>query len=464
MAGRVRRPDYTSGMTPALLARSQEYRPVPFTELLGSLGPLLGEPATWWQLGVLAIGVLLSLWLGHRLKLRLQRAIGPPTVDGLRRVAVRTGALVTVPLLLWLWLLAGSALLRLALKIRTDLLHYVILGVGAFTLVRMGVFVLRHSFSPGSRLKAWEGALTLTVWSLLALHIFGLLPLASAVLDDYGIYIGNTRVSLLTAISFLLSIGLLLILYLWIVKALDIRIRRAQSLDASMKAALIKLAKLALLTAVVLAALITSGIDLTTLTVLGGALAVGVGLGLQKTVSNYVSGFVLIFEESIRPGDIITVGETFGTVQELNARHVVLRTADGLDVLIPNEELVTQRIVSWSYRDRDVRLRLPMQISYGDDVEQVLALLEEIARSEPRVLGNPTPQAFLTGFGDNGINLELTVWVNDPENGVLDLRSRLNRKIWREFKVRGITVPFPQRVVSFEGAAELPIAKKESAA
>ena len=440
------------------------YQPVPLIELLSSPWPLLQKPGTFWQLAVLASGILLSLWLGHHLRLRLQRAIGPPTTDGFRRVAVRTGALVTVPLLLWLWLLAGSALLRHALKIRTDLLHYFILAAGAFTLVRMGVFVLRHSFSPGSRLKAWEGALTFTIWSLLALQIFGWLPLVNQVLDEYAIDVGATRISLLNVTGFVLSIALLSILYLWIVKALDLRIKRAEDLDASMKVALVKLAKLALLAAAVVAALIMAGIDITTLTVLGGALAVGIGLGLQKTVSNYVSGFVLILEESVRPGDIISVGESFGTVQELNSRHVVVRTPDGHDVLIPNEELVTSRITSWSYRDRDVRLRIPVQISYADDPEQVLALLEEIARTEDRVLPTPPPQALLINFGDNGINLELTFWVNDPETGLLDLRSRLNRKIWRAFKERGITIPFPQRVVTLERDAEFPVQTKKPAA
>lgn len=440
----------------ARLPASPDSGPVPLTEILTSLWPRLQEPGTWWQLGVLGFGVVLALWLGQRLQSRLQEAVGPPSKDGLRRVAVRTGALVTVPLLLWLWLLAGSAFLRHARGIRTDLLHYFILAVGAFTLVRMGVFVLRHTFSPGSRLKAWEGALTLTIWSLLALHIFGWLPVVSGALDDYGMQVGTTRVSLLTVTSFALSMALLLILYLWIVKALSLRIRRAQSLDASMKAAAVKLTKLVLLTSVVVVALVTAGIDITTLTVLGGALVVGVGLGLQKTVSNYVAGFVLIFEESVRPGDVITVGETFGIVQELNSRHVVVRTGDGFDVLIPNEELVTNRITSWSYGDRNIRLRLPVQIGYNDDPGQALALLEEIGRSEPRVLPAPAPQAFVTGFGDSGINLELMIWIGDPETGTLDLRSRLHQKIWRAFRDRGITIPFPQRVVTLEGPAVRP--------
>lgn len=433
-------------MASLFASQTPDSAPVPLTDLLTSIWPLLQESATWWQLLVLASGGLLAVWLGNHLQERLERVIGPPTMDGLRRVAVRTGALVSVPLLLWLWLLAGSALLRHWLKVRTDLLHYVILAAGAFTLVRMGVFVLRHSFSPGSRLKAWEGALTLTIWTLLALHIFGWLPMVSEVLDEYAIEVTSTRISLLTVTSFVLSIGLLLILYLWIVKALDVRIRRAQNLDGSMKAALLKLTKLALLILVVLLALTASGIDLTTLTVVGGALGVGIGFGLQRTVSNYVSGFVLIFEESVRPGDVVTVGETFGIVQTLNARHVVVRTGDGIDVLIPNEDLVTQRISSWSYGDRDVRLRIPVQIDNKHDPEPVLALLEEIGKSESRVLANPRPQAYFTSFADNGIHLELTVWINDPENGLADLRSRLNSKIWRTFEEQGIELASPPRV------------------
>jgi len=420
---------------------------VPLIHLLGSLRTSLAESATWWQLAVLATGVLLSVWVGHHLKRRLQRAVGPPAEDGLKRVAMRTGALVSVPLLLWLWLLAGSSVLRHWQKIRPDLLHYFILAAGAFTLVRMGVFVLRHSFSPGSRLKAWEGALTLTIWTLLALHIFDWLPLVSQVLDEYALDVGSMRVSVLTAASFLLSIALLLIVYLWVVKALDLRIKRTQALDPSMKAAVIKLTKFVLLAAVIITALVTSGIDLTTLTVLGGALAVGVGLGLQKTVSNYVSGFVLIFEDSIRPGDVITVGATFGVVQELNSRHVVVRTGDGLDVLIPNEELVMNRITSWSYGDRNVRVPIVVRIDNDSNPEPALKLLEQIGKSESRVLANPAPQALVTGFSDNGIELELGVWVGDPEKGLAELRSRVYRKIWREFKIAGVTLAAPAHVV-----------------
>jgi len=433
---------------------------VPLIHLLGSLRTSLAESATWWQLAVLATGVLLSVWVGHHLKRRLQRAVGPPAEDGLKRVAMRTGALVSVPLLLWLWLLAGSSVLRHWQKIRPDLLHYFILAAGGFTLVRMGVFVLRHSFSPGSRLKAWEGALTLTIWTLLALHVLGWLPLVSQALDEYAVDVGSMRLSLLTVTSFALSIALLLIVYLWVVKALDLRIRRTQALDAGMKAAVIKLAKFVLLGAVIVAALVTSGIDLTTLTVLGGALAVGVGLGLQKTVSNYVSGFVLIFEDSVRPGDVITVGETFGVVRELNSRHVVVRTGDGLDVLIPNEELVTNRITSWSYGDRNVRLRVPVQIAHDNNPEPALKLLEEIAKSDGRVLRDPAPQALVVALRDGGVELELGVWVGDPENGLAELRSRLNRKIWREFKIAGIGLASPPQIVGLKPAPE-PAARKQ---
>jgi small-conductance mechanosensitive channel len=179
--------------------------------------------------------------------------------------------------------------------------------------------------------------------------------------------------------------------------------------------------------------------------VFGGALGVGIGLGLQRIVSNFVSGIVLAFEGSIRPGDVITIGQTFGTVNALHARHVVVHTRDGLDILVPNENLLTQDITNWSFGDRNVRLRVPVQISYNDDPEQAITALEEVARSHPRVLKDPPPTGALTSFGESGVDLELWIWVNDPERGVTNVRSELNRAIWQAFKRAGITIPYPQR-------------------
>jgi small-conductance mechanosensitive channel len=319
--------------------------------------------------------------------------------------------------------------------------------VGALAFIRMGVFVLRHSFSPGSKLKAWEWSLTVVIWLLVALHILGLLPVLIEVLDEYALTLGNTRISLYMVTSFVLSMALLSLVALWLTNGIQSLLRRADSLDESFKLVLSKLARFLLLTLAVVVALITAGIDLTALAVFGGALGVGIGLGLQRIVSNFVSGIVITFEGSIRPGDVVSVGDTFGVVRGLHARHIEVRDRDGKDILVPNETLLSSEIVNWSHGDRNVRFRLPVQISYQDDPETAMALLEQAARETERVLTDPAPVARLMGFGDNGIDLELRLWVNDPENGVNNVRSDTYVRIWRAFRANGISIPYPQRDV-----------------
>jgi small-conductance mechanosensitive channel len=308
-------------------------------------------------------------------------------------------------------------------------------------------------------LKTWEGALTVTIWTLVALHILGWLPWVEQMLDDYALTFGTVRISMLNVLSFSLSIAAMLLLALWLANAIRGRVVQSRALDDSMKIALSKLIKFVLLTLAVLAAMVAAGIDITAFAVFGGALGVGIGLGLQRVVSNFVSGFILAFEGSIRPGDVISFGNTFGTVRELHTRHIVIRTRDGMDILVPNENLMTSDITNWSYEgDRRIRLRLPVQISYDDDPQQVIARLEHIALKYDRVLKDPAPAAVLTGFGDNGVNLELLVWIEDPERGA-EVRSGLFQHIWKDFKSAGITLPFPQRDVyikEFPGPAISP--------
>ncbi len=414
---------------------------------------------TWWQIGVLITGLALALLIGLQLQQRLQPAIQPGGTRGLRRTAMRTGVLVAIPLILWLWLVAASALLRHLKGMPTELLHLAILLVGALTLIRMGVFVLRHSFSPGSKLKAWEGAMTISIWSIVALHILGWLPIVEQVLDDYAITLGKVRISIYTVASFVLSIALLILMALWLSNAIQTLISRSQALDENLKIAITKLAKFLMLALAVLTAMVTAGIDLTALAVFGGALGVGLGLGLQRIVSNFVSGIILSFEGSVQPGNIIAVGQTFGVVKELHARYIVVRNRDGMDILIPNESLITADITNWSYDDRDVRFRLPVQISYDDDPELALTILEKAALDTRRVLREPPPSACLMGFGESGIDLELHLWVNDPENGVNNVRSDVYRRIWRDFRAANITIPFPQRDVHLIPASAMDISR-----
>lgn len=420
----------------------------------------LNSPFTWWQIGLFLAGLLIAKLIGDRLLPRLQSVTEAGGIEGMRRTAVRTGALALVPLLLWLWLLAVSAILRNQ-GWPTGLLRPAMILAGALAVIRMGVFVLRHSLSPGGPLKAWEGVLTVTIWTLVALHILDWLPWIEQLLDDYALSFGKIRISLLNVVSFVLSIAVMLLVALWLANAIRNRVRQSRVLEDSMKIALSKLVKITLLTLAVLMAMMMAGIDITAFAVFGGALGVGLGLGLQRVVSNFVSGFILVFEGSIRPGDVISFGNTFGTVRALHTRHIVIRTRDGMDILVPNENLMTSDITNWSYEgDRRIRLRLPVQTGYDDDPEQVIVRLERIAREHGRVLKNPAPAAVVSGFGDNGVNLELLVWIDDPERGG-DVRSDLFRRIWKDFKTAGISLPFPQRDVyirEFAGPGASPAA------
>jgi small-conductance mechanosensitive channel len=221
--------------------------------------------------------------------------------------------------------------------------------------------------------------------------------------------------------------------------------QRSATLNASLKVALAKLVKVAFIAIAILIALDTAGIDLTALTVFGGALGVGLGFGLQRIASNFISGFLLLFDKSIKPGDVISIGNKFGWVEALHARYIVVRDRDGVDTLIPNENLVTTDVINWSYKDKNVRLKIPVSISYHDDPEQAMALMIEAANETDRVLTDPPAVARLLEFGDNGIQIELRLWINDPEAGLNNVRSDANLSIWRKFKQAGITIPFPQR-------------------
>jgi small-conductance mechanosensitive channel len=410
---------------------------------------------TWRQILILLVGLLVA-WAASRLLRRpLESATRPGAISEAPRTAVRSGALVVFPLMLWLWLFLAVLLSR-RVQLDFDLLRPAMLLTGALVLVRVGVFILRHSLSPGSRLKAWEGTLTAAIWLLLVLHILGWLPAIGQVLDEYAIELGKVRLSLLTAVSFIFSIAVLMFIALGLSHALQWRVMKSPALDDSLKIAITKLGKFLLLTAAVLVALITAGIDLTALAVFGGALGVGLGLGLQRIVSNFVSGVILGFEGSIRPGDVVTMGKTMGTVEALHARHVVIHTPDGQDILVPNETLLTNEITNWSYGDRNVRLKLPVQVSYQDDPEKAIGILEQVALGHERVLKTPPPAGVLAAFGENGINLELHVWIKDPERSLVSFVSELNRRIWKALKDGGITIPYPHRTVHLSGAAPAP--------
>jgi len=313
--------------------------------------------------------------------------------------------------------------------------------------VQLTVYTIRRGFSPSPALRAWEGVISLSIWGLVALHLVGWLSDILSALDEFSIDVSGGKFSILSAIKLVIAVLIFVVLANWLSRLIERKARRSPHISPSMRVGLTKISKFLLYTIAFLFALNSVGINLTTFAVFGGAIGVGIGFGLQKIFSNFISGFILLFDRSIRPGDVISIGERFGWVQALHARYVVVRDRDGVETLIPNENLITSEVINWSYSDRKIRVRIPIQISYDDDPEQVMELILNCGKQHPRVLKDPLPVTRLIGFGDNGIDLELRIWLRDPEAGIGSVRSDINLAIWKQFKEHNISIPFPQRDV-----------------
>ena len=282
-------------------------------------------------------------------------------------------------------------------------------------------------------------------WVIAALDITGLMAPTAAALDSAAITIGTVRLSLLLVAKAVLVIAILLWGALGLARLIGGRIERFTGLSPSVQTLARNLVKIALVFLALLIGLNAVGIDLTAFTVFSGAIGVGLGFGLQKIVSNLVSGVILLAERSIKPGDVIEVGDTHGSVTSLGARYTSVRGRDGKEYLIPNETLITNQVINWSYTNRFVRLDLPFGVAYGTDLRLVQQLAIAAARETTRVLALPEPLCHVTQFGDNGINLLLRFWINDPANGVVNIKGDLFLALWDKFVEHRIEVPFPQR-------------------
>jgi small-conductance mechanosensitive channel len=285
----------------------------------------------------------------------------------------------------------------------------------------------------------------LAAWLVAALDITGLLTPTAAALDSAAITVGTMRLSLLLLAKGVLIIGFLLWIALALTRVIGARIEHLAGLSPSVQTLTRNLLKIALVFLALLIGLNAVGIDLTAFTVFSGAIGVGLGFGLQKIVSNFVSGIILLSERSIKPGDVIEVGHTYGYVTSLGARYTSVRGRDGKEYLIPNETLITNEVINWSYTNRFVRLDLAFGVAYGTDLRLVRRLAIEAADATERVLEAPPPLCHVTEFGDSGINLVLRFWIEDPANGVTNVKGDVFLGLWDKFVEHHIDVPFPQR-------------------
>jgi small-conductance mechanosensitive channel len=374
-------------------------------------------------------------------------------ISRVRSLLLKIGQRLAFPLSGLFAVMVGLVVFR-QFGIETPLLNILAKLLVALAIVRLVVYALRVGIAPGPGLKAWEKIISTSIWCVVALHLVGWLPAVEVFMDQLAIGTGEHRVSLLMATKFVVLSALYLLLALWLSGVIEQWLESAPHVNVSMRVGISKISKVALLTVAIILALTEAGVNLASLTVFGGALGVGIGFGLQKIVSNFISGFILLGDRSIRPGDVISVGTNYGWVKELRARYIVVRNRDGVETLIPNENLVTTDVINWSYSDRRVRVRIPVQISYDDDPEQAMAIMEQAATANERVLKLPEPAVRLMEFADSGIALELRVWMTDPEEGVGNVRSDVNLAIWHGFKEAGITIPYPQRDVHLRQVVE----------
>jgi len=398
--------------------------------------------------------VLAGVLLGRRWYLSR-----PDTGMGPRGIAVDALAII-LPYLLGLLIIGVARPWFVASQRPTALLETAWLLVVALALIRLLIFLLRLSLGHGTRIRAWELRVTLIVWLIAATELLGWLDTIVEALDSIGLSAGAARVTIWSALKALATVTVFVVGSVWVARWIDRRVSTVLELAPSTRIGIGKFAYAFLIGFGVLLGLRASGVDLTALTVFSGAIGLGLGFGLQAIAANFVSGFVLLMDRSIKPGDVISFTGTtgtstsgFGWVEELRGRHIVIRDRDGVATLVPNQNVITNPLINWSYGHPKVRLRVPVRISYEDDVELALKLLLEAAE-HPRILRDPPAVSRLMEFTDFGMEIEVRFWIGDPAEGVNNVRSDVNRRIWALFREHGVTIPPAQRELRIlEGGA-----------
>ncbi len=410
--------------------------PIDFSRLQDALS----SPRYWVELAVVVACLAVAWSIDRRLEAHARATDGKSRHLQLRKGVGR----VVFSLVALLLLFVARPAFRLAGG-KPFFIDMAIPALIALAIIRMLVYVMRRLFADSAWLKTSERAIAFSIWVLLLLYFVGVLPEIGRELDNIELPIGKGSVSLLTIAEGALAIIVTLTVTLWLSGLIDQRLAQATSIDNTTRALVAKLIRAVLLVVGVLVALESIGFDLTLLTVFGGALGVGVGLGLQKLAANYIAGFTILLEKSIRLGDMITVDNRQGRVAKVSNRFVVLRSLDGIEAFVPNELLVTTTVLNHSHASHDIRVSATVRIAYASDVEAALRLMEEAARAEPRLVSTPDPPAaFVNALGENGVDLELILWVAGPGAGVQSLRSGVNRRILASFAASGIEIA-PQR-------------------
>ena len=401
----------------------------------------LAQPTILIQLGVIAALYLPAVFLARliepKLKERARQIRGMP---GLLRLVVAFLRRLTWLFFAFLLTIAYLATGVLNWPGSNGLIYAAMLLSGAWLAIAMVSQIIRS--------RSLGQAFSVVAWIYVAVVILGITDDVEQVLDGAAVNVGNFRLSTLDVIEGVVFLGVLLWLSTTLANFIDRRIQAAEEMTPSLRVLIGKMVRISLIVVAVLIAMSGLGIDLTAFTLLSGAVGVGIGFGLQKVVSNFISGIIILLDESIKPGDTISLGETFGWIRELRARFVSVVTRDGREYLIPNEDFITREVINWSFSDRYVRLDVPFGVSYDADPHEVTKLAIEAAGGLPRVnsLRHP-PVCWLTAFGDSSLDFVLRFWIKDPQLGLTNIRGQVLLKLWDVFKEHDISIPYPHREV-----------------
>jgi len=412
------------------------------TAVVDSMGLLLTlvRPESWMVWGVFAVCLVLA-WL---------MAWGVRRVFNAQDMAILLGRQLVDGVLFPVLLLGLTFVARTVLTQHQPApLFEILLPVCiSLAMIRLGVKVLQVAFANAPFVRVLERTISWLAWGAVVLWVTGILPLVLNELDQIGWKVGGSVLSVRTLIEGALTAGAVLILALWVSAAIEARLlKSATGGDLSLRKVISNTVRALLMFVGLLLALSSVGIDLTALSVLGGAVGVGIGFGLQKLASNYVSGFVILAERSMRIGDMVLVDGFEGRIVDIKARYTVIRALNGRESIVPNEFLIINRVENFTLMDPKLSQMTIVSVAYDSDVELVRRLLIEACESQERVLKDPEPNAFLSQFGADGLEFTVSYWIADPENGQLALRSTINMLILAALREHKIEIPYPQRVM-----------------
>ncbi len=411
--------------------------------LSGALTNLVAELSSFWlvvQFVILlasgAIGALAGLTIRRRVDLLSLTMGWSPVFRMLARTLLEcTGTIVFIALAMT----AHAVMLAYTWPSRSYLIGVAVSLATAWVVIAVVSGLIRNQFI--------HRAVAIFAWTIAALDIVGLRETVRTTLDSFAVVVGGLRISLLLV----LKATVLLLFALWIANVigdfLDRRLRSSADLTPSVQVLIGKVARIVLISFAVVIVMSSVGIDLSAFAFFSGAIGVGVGFGLQKIVSNLVSGIILLADKSIKPGDVVTIGDQVGWITNMGARYTSVDTRDGREILIPNEDFITQQVINWSYSDARMMLKAHFGVSYDSNPHHVREVVVAAAKRVPRVLHDPAPVCYFEEFGDSALNFSLRYWIADPNNGIINVRAPVMLALWDAFKETGIEIPFPVRDV-----------------